>query len=112
MPLAGTDTMAQKKRPEPEHDSRSGSFWRKAGRFLLLEHILAETAGGANPVLRNVLPGCTGSNAVVRIADSGIVYIAAGANIFLHISYPPFLDTGILPVHISCSGFAFRVYLS
>lgn len=48
---------------------------------LRLEHILAETAGRTSPIVREIFKCRAGRDAVIRIADFGIVYISAGANI-------------------------------
>ena len=53
------------------------------GSFLL-ESILAQTAGGADPIRRDLLPGGSGSDAVLGIAYRGIIDVAAGANILIH----------------------------
>ena len=55
------------------------------------ESVLAKAAGGANPILRHILPRGTGRNTVVRIADGGIIHIATGAFILLHRFLPLFL---------------------
>ena len=46
------------------------------------EYALVQTANGADPIFGNLFPGGAGGNAVIRIAYSGIVFIAAGANVF------------------------------
>ena len=56
-------------------------------RFRLsgLEVLLAYTANGANPILRDILESCAGCDSAVRISDFGIVFVAAKyAYIFLH----------------------------
>ena len=50
----------------------------------LIKRVLAQPTDGAYPILRDVLPGGAGSYAVVRVAQLGIVYIAAGAFVFFH----------------------------
>ena len=54
------------------------------------ESILAKATGGANPILRYILPRGTGSNAVVRIANRRIIHITTGAFILLHNVFPLF----------------------
>ncbi len=49
-----------------------------------LKSVLAEAAGGADPIGGNIFPGSAGSYAVIGIANGGIVFIAAGANVFFH----------------------------
>ena len=54
-------------------------------RFLLLfKSVFAQTADGADPIFGNVFPGSAGGHTVIGIADSGIVFIAAGAGVFIH----------------------------
>ena len=53
------------------------------GSFLF-ESVLAQTAGGADPIRRNLLPGGSGSDAVLGIAYRGIIDVAAGSNILIH----------------------------
>ena len=53
------------------------------GSFLL-ECVLAQTAGGADPIRRDLLPGGSGGDAVLGIAYRGIIDVAAGANILIH----------------------------
>jgi hypothetical protein len=52
--------------------------------LFLFKCVFSESADGANPILGNVLPRCTGSNSVVGIAYGRVIFIATGANIFLH----------------------------
>ena len=54
---------------------------------MCFEGILAQTALGANPVLRDLLPGGAGGYAVIRIADFGIINVAADANVLLHVHF-------------------------
>ena len=53
-------------------------------KLFSLKHILAETANGAYKILGNFFPGCAGSDAVIGIADFGIINISAGTNILFH----------------------------
>jgi hypothetical protein len=53
--------------------------------LFLFKCVFSESADGANPILGNVLPRCTGSNSVVGIAYGRVIFIATGANIFLHL---------------------------
>ena len=53
------------------------------GSFLL-ESVFAQTAGGADPIRRDLLPGGSGGDAVLGIAYRGIIDVAAGANILIH----------------------------
>ena len=50
-------------------------------QLLSLEHILAEAADGAGPILGDLFPGGAGRDAVVRIADGGVVDVTAGADV-------------------------------
>ena len=58
------------------HTQRSASDGSKG--------ILSETADRADPILRNIFPGSAGSNAAFRVADFGIIDIAAGTFV-LHV---------------------------
>jgi hypothetical protein len=73
----------QQKRREPE-------FWFPPDiqELLLLKDILAHAADGADPILSDLLPGGAGSHAVIRIANSGIIDVATGANILIHVRSP------------------------
>lgn len=48
--------------------------------------ILTKSAGWANPILRNIFPGSSGRDTVVRIAQLRIIHIAAGALPLIHFS--------------------------
>ena len=50
--------------------------------FLNLKSVLAESANGAFEVLGDVLPLGSGGDAVVGVADCGVVFISTGANVF------------------------------
>jgi len=51
--------------------------------LLFYELILSQAAQGANPILRDVLKLGARGNAVIRIAQGGIVPVAAGfANVY------------------------------
>ena len=50
-------------------------------KLLRLKHILAETADGANPILRYFFPRRAGGYTVFRIAGSGIILITTGTNV-------------------------------
>ena len=51
----------------------------------LLEHVLADAADRAAPVIRQILEGRSGGDAAVGITDFGIIYITTGATlIFAH----------------------------
>jgi hypothetical protein len=53
--------------------------------FLRLKGILAQAAKGADIILRHVLPGGAGGDAVIRVSLCRVIYISAGgANIFFH----------------------------
>ena len=59
-------------------------------KLLFLEHIFSDAADGADPVIRQIFEGRARSDAVVGIADSRVVLIAAGAaNVFIHRDYLP-----------------------
>ncbi len=53
------------------------------------EGVFSEAADGAYPIVRDVLEGGAGGDAAVRITDSGIIHITAGAFV-LHHSHPFF----------------------
>lgn len=63
----------------------------------LLEDLLAQRADGADPVSGHVLPGSAGSDAIVGITNSGIVFVATGANVLLH---------GLSPLSAGVNGIA------
>ena len=48
--------------------------------------ILAQTADGANPILRDVLPGGARGNSAFGIADLRIVDVPAGAFVLSHVT--------------------------
>ena len=50
--------------------------------FFSFKGVFAEAADGAYPILGYILPRSTGSDAVFLIADFGVIFITAGANIF------------------------------
>ena len=50
----------------------------------LLKDVLAHSADGADPAVGDLVPGSAGGDAVVGIADSGVILIAAGADILIH----------------------------
>ena len=50
----------------------------------LLEIVFRKSAHRADPILWNIFPFSTWCNAIVRVADLGIVFIAARANVFIH----------------------------
>ena len=52
-----------------------------------IKGILAKSAGGADPIFGNILPGRARSDAVFRVAQCGIVNIAAGTFVFHN--HPP-----------------------
>ena len=53
-------------------------------RLSLLKDVLAQAAGGAHPVVGDLVPRGAGGDAVVGIAHSGVILIAAGANVLIH----------------------------
>ena len=65
----------------------SDSFLKASAQLCFGKAVLTHSAYGAGPILGNFLPRGAGSDAVIGIADSGIVLIAANAYIF-HISIP------------------------
>ena len=50
--------------------------------LFLLKGVLAEAADGALEVLGKLLEGGAGSDAVIGIADGGVVFVTARANVF------------------------------
>ena len=72
------------KQKSPPKRGSVGSF--VSGRS---ESVLAQTADGAYPVIRDIFPGRAGSNAAVGIAGFRIIDIAAGTFV-LHESEPPY----------------------
>ena len=50
----------------------------------LFKYILAHSADGADPAVGDLVPGGAGGDAVVGITHSGVVLIAAGADILIH----------------------------
>ena len=52
-----------------------------------IKGILAKSASGADPIFGNILPGRARSDAVFRVAQSGVIDIAAGALVFHN--HPP-----------------------
>ena len=54
----------------------------KFNLFLNLESVLAKTANGAFEVFGDFLPRRAGGDAVIGIAESRIVFITTGANVF------------------------------
>ena len=50
--------------------------------LLFAEIILADSAKGAGKILGQIFKGGAGLNAVVGIADGGVVLVTAGANVF------------------------------
>ena len=53
-------------------------------KLFLFKGILIESAPRTNPIFGKIFPCSAGSYAVIRIADCGIIYIAAGANMLRH----------------------------
>ena len=50
-----------------------------------LEVLLAYTANGADPILRDILESCAGCDSAIGITDFGVIFVAANsANILLH----------------------------
>lgn len=49
--------------------------------FLGFKGVFSETADRTYPILRYILPGCAGSDAVFLIAYFRVIYITAGANV-------------------------------
>ena len=47
-----------------------------------IKGILAKSASRADPIFGNILPGRARSDAVFRVAQSGVIDIAAGALVF------------------------------
>ncbi len=47
--------------------------------------ILARSADGADPIFGDFFPRGAGGNAVIRIADYGIIFVAAEADVFCNI---------------------------
>lgn len=61
---------------------------RATPKFLRLhEKLLADTAGGAEPILRNILPLSTRENVMLGVTFLRVVNIAAGTNIFFHYNH-------------------------
>ena len=54
----------------------------REGSLFLLESVLVQPANGAGEILGQVLPGRAGGNAVIGIAEGGVVLVTAGANVF------------------------------
>ena len=54
----------------------------------LLKDILAQAAGGAHPVVGDLVPRGAGGDAVVGVTHGGVVLIAAGADILVHLPFP------------------------
>ena len=52
--------------------------------LFLLKNVLAQSAGGADPAVGDLVPGGAGGDAVVRVADGGVIDVAAGADILIH----------------------------
>ena len=52
-----------------------------------IKGILAKSASGADPIFGNILPGRARSDAVFRVAQSGVIDIAAGTFVFHN--HPP-----------------------
>lgn len=52
--------------------------------LLFLEHVLAQAADGADPIGGDIFPGSAGGDAVIGIANGGVINIAAGADILIH----------------------------
>ena len=50
-------------------------------RLLRLEHILAQTANRANPILGDIFPLSAGSDSAIGVANSRVINIATGANV-------------------------------
>ena len=51
--------------------------------FCFFEHVLADSADGADPVIGNILKGCAGSDAAVGITNLRIIHISAGITYIL-----------------------------
>ena len=61
---------------------RAGKHKLPALVFLLGgEHVLAQAADGADPILGDIFPGGAGGDAAVGVADGGVIDIAAGADV-------------------------------
>ena len=76
--------------PDQNVQAVSGPGCVRRKLFLHSKHILAYSADGANPVLREILKRCARCDAVVWIADLRVIHIATGLTyIFLHIFFPP-----------------------
>ena len=54
----------------------------RKGSLFLLESVLTQSADGALEILGQILKGGAGLNAVVGIANGGVVLVTAGANVF------------------------------
>ena len=50
----------------------------------LFKYILAHSTDGADPAVGDLVPGGAGGDAVVGITHSGVILIAAGADILIH----------------------------
>ena len=59
-------------------------------RLSLLKDVLAQAAGGADPVLGDLLPGGAGGDAVVRVAYRRVIDVTAGADILVHLVFLPY----------------------
>lgn len=53
--------------------------------LLFLENVLAHAADGALPALGDLFPGGAGGDAVVGVTYRGVVDVAAGADILVHL---------------------------
>ena len=65
------------------------NFKKRGSRLFVLfnlgECILAQSAGGAYPILGDIFPGRAGCDTVVGIAFCRIIHIAARAFVFIHV---------------------------
>ena len=71
-----------------EGGKRVSPFPSKTYLFLL-KNVLAQSAGGADPAVGNLLPGGARGDAVVRVAGGGVINVATGADILVYCAYPP-----------------------
>ena len=62
------------------------------------EGVLAETADGAYPIIRDILKRGAGRDAAFGIAYLGVVHIAAGALILIH--HTPLLSPAVCPAAV------------
>lgn len=92
----------QKRKPPVRRNNRQTGGMRWGKSLLLGELVLAGAAQGAHPVGGQVLPLGAGGDAIIRIAQSLVVHIAADIADVLH-SLLSFLFTTCIGRSILCS---------